>query len=315
METERFFMEEHRLLEMFGYCFNYFNIEDLAKIVSLSKRFMSALCQNSGIFISLIKKFYLSQNHVHPKLRRYFQIILTKRPKIKELNLSEIAKQIYFLSLYRIDMSRNLIRDVYCLKNPKKILETGGRFLKRCVSSEQFQNSLIERKHGGDGWKPGKELIPEFRKRFLTTSYGMCEISYKAFFQQFPPAFLDDFKNGRTVLKVGCFISRAQVCEASGGCLFQIFDSAHHLLFDIKQHKRSNEIPTSSDSVFVYQELSFIIPFKDLLPTIDLSSCFMKFIIYGKDERFWAGHYGSRFIAMYIRGDYSENPLNQLLNS
>jgi len=314
METEFSLTKEGRLIEMFEHCFDYFKLEDLAKIVSLSKRFMEALSRSPRILVSMIKKFYLSQGHVHPRLRRYFQILLTKRPKINKSHLSGIAKEIYLLAEYRIQMSKNLIRDVYCTKTKDDIYEIRGRNCRKYFKNEKPQDSIIERKHGGDGWRLKKEVIPEFKKRTLTTSFEMCEIIYKTFFTQFPPNFLEDFKNEKTVLKAGCFISRRQDCEANGGCELQIFDSNHHLVFDVKQHKRSDEIPISWKSDFVYQEIGFIIPFKDLPQEINLNECYMKFIIYGKDERWWAGYYGSRFIAMYIRGDFTENPLNTLLN-
>jgi len=329
MEKEPSFPKETRLIEMFEHSFNYFKLEDLAKIVSLSKRFMSALCQNPRFLVYMIKKFYMSQDHVHPKLRRYLQILLTKRPKIDISNLSGVAKEIYLLAEYRIKISKNLIRDVYCLKNKNKILETRGGYFgvqnldfqargrrpREQISNENNQDPLIERKHGGDGWKLTKEVIPEFRKRTLASSFSMCEISYKAFFKQFPSDFLEDFQNGKTVLKAGCFISRRLDCEAQGGCVFQLFDDSNHeLLLSLKQHKRSDEIPTSWKSDFAYQEISFVVSYKNLPQNVDLHKCSMKLIIYGKDERFWAGHYGSRFSAMSIRGDYHENPLTKLLN-
>lgn len=329
MEKELSFLQENRLLEMFEHSFNFLKLEDLAKIISLSKRFLSALCQNPRFLISMIKKFYLSQNHVHPKLRRYFQVLLTKRPRIDISNLSDIAKEIYLLAQYRIKISKNLIRDVYCVKNKNKILETRGGYFdrqildfdtrerrpRRQLSNEELQDSLIERKNGGNGWDLTEEIIPEFRKKTLASSFSMCEISYKAFFKQFSSDFLEDFRSGKTVLKAGCFISRRLDCGAYGGCVFQIFDDSNQqLIFSVKQHKRSDEIPVSWKSDFVYHEISFIIPFKDLPLNIDFSKCSMGLIIYGKDERFWAGHYGSRFSAMYIRGDYAENPLTKLLN-
>jgi len=137
----------------------------------------------------------------------------------------------------------------------------------------------------------------------------------KLFFKQLSPDFLDDFRNGRTVLKAGCFISRRDDCGANGGCALQVFDSDNRLIFNIKQHKQSNEIPISTKTNFAYKEIAFVIPFKDSFPQdIDLNGCYMKLIIYGRDERWWNGHYGSRFTAMYIRGDYNENPLKKLLN-
>jgi len=315
LESDAPLTEEVRLLEMFEHCFNFFKLEDLAKIISLNTRFMRALSQSPRILISMIKKFYMSQDHVHPKVRRYFQILFTKRPRIDISNLSGIAKEIYLLSEYRIKISKNLIRDVYCTKKKNMILETPGRYYGQPLPNRNLRNPLIERKHGGKGWDFIQEAIPEFRKGTFASSFEMCEISYKAFFKEFSPDFLEDFRNGRTVLKAGCFISRRDDCAANGGCVLQFFDSESRLILNIRQHKQSNEIPITTRNDFVYQEIAFIIPFKDYFsPDINLDDCYLKLIIYGRDERWWAGYYGSRFTAMYIRGDYNENPLKRLLN-
>ena len=175
-------------------------------------------------------------------------------------------------------------------------------------------NALIEKTNGGQGWLLEETIIPEFRKGTLASSYGQCEIAYKAFFKQFSADFLQDFKNGRTVIKAGCFISRRADCDAHGGCILMIFDSDSKPVFEVKQHKTSEEIPTSWESDFAFTEIAFRVTSKDLPDHIDLEKCEMKLTIYGRDDRFWAGHYGSRFSAMYIRGDFAENPLEKILN-
>jgi len=275
---------------------------------------MTAISQSPRLLVLILKKYYLSQDHLHPRLRRYFQILLTKRPKIDVSNLSGIAKEIYLLADYRIRISKNLIRDAYCVKMSQDISEIRGRNCRKHLSNFRPQDPLIERTHGGDGWRLKKEVIPEFRKRTLTSSFEMCEIAYKAFFRHFPPGFLQDFKNGRTVIKAGCFISRRQDCEAHGGCILKCFDSNNQTLFEVRQLKKSEEIPISWKSDFVYQEIAFQVSSKDLPENVDFENGYMKLIIYGKDERWWAGYYGSRFIAMHIRGDFAENPLKSLLN-
>jgi len=305
---------ENRLLDIFEHAFAFFQLEDLAKILSISVGFMDAICQSPRLLILILKKYYLSKNHLHPRIRRYFKILLTERPKVDVSNSSGIVKEIYLLAEHRINISKNLIRDVYCVKMKKRISEIGGDYVSREIFNYTAQDPLIERTHRGDGWLLQKEKIPEFRKGTLISSFGLCVISYKAFFKQFSADFLQDFKNGRTVIKAGCFISRRRDCSAQGGCALTIFDSNSNLLFQVKQHKKSEEIPASGGSDFPYTEIAFQVTAKDLPENVELEKCEMKLIIYGKDERFWKGHYGSRFSAMYIRGDFAENPLNRIVN-
>jgi len=314
VQENGYLVHENRLLDLCEHAFAYFQLEDLAKIISTSKRFMDALSRSPRLFILILKKYYLSKDHLHPKIRRYFQILLTKRPKINVSNLSGVTKEIYLLAEYRINISKNLIRDVYCEKKQKSVSEINGKYCWKDFSKNKSWCPLIERTHGGDGWLLGKDTVPEFRKRTLISSFEMCEIAYKAFFGQFPPGFLQDFKNGRTVIKAGCFISRRHDCEAQGGCILRIFNAAGKRVFQVKQYKKSEEIPTSEGSNYAFQEIIFRVSCKDLPENIDLEECEMKLTIYGKDERWWAGHYGPRFNAMYIRGDYLENPLERVFN-
>jgi len=272
----------------------FLQLFDIAKVITLNKKVLAALSQIPYLVLYAIKKFYLNETNVHPRIRRYFKCLLTKRVKLDFTRVSATEWEIFAVGVQRTMITRNLIRDAYC-----------------CKGRDGWERT----RNGGNGWRLENMFVPKLYMKCLVASFSICELAYKAKFDEFSIKFLKDFRAGETLIRGGCFISRRADCAASGGCRVIIYNQEKQVVF-LKEHKRtSDQIPASWDMGVKYEELFANITINDLPENIKLEECHIELRIFGKDDRFWHGWYGPRFWGMYIRGDYNQDPLYKITNS
>ena len=61
---------------------DFLDLSNIADLLSLSKRIILTLSEAPYTIVYILKRFYLSQEHLSPETRKFFKIILTKRVKV-----------------------------------------------------------------------------------------------------------------------------------------------------------------------------------------------------------------------------------------
>ncbi len=259
MQTSNIPNTERLLLTNLKPVVPFLTLFDIAKVITLNKKTLAALAQVPYLVLYAIKHFYLNKAHLHPRIRRYFKYLLTKRVKLDFRNVSSTEWEIFAVAVQRTMITRNLIRDAYCNKQ---------------------RDGWVITRNGGNGWHVENMFVPKMYTNCLVASFSMCELAYKAKFDEFSIKFLKDFAAGETLIRVGCFISRRADCAASGGCRINIYNQAKQVIFS-KEHKRTSEqIPSSWDTGAEYEELFSEITVNDLPEDLKLEECFVELKIF-----------------------------------
>lgn len=277
--------KEQGLLNIFRDVFPYLELYDLAVISTLNKSFINSLSQHPVVLIYMLRKYYLNDPNPHPNKRKYFKSLVCK-VDIEALNCAELERTIILNAMNRIVISSNLIRPPQ-IKNMKP----------HRPPTEFTSIGWNITKNGGDGWLVEKGGM-KYRNYELSTSYRECEMIYSVSFNDFGKEFMTAFLDNKAVIKAGCFMSRRWDCEGRGGCDLLVSTKNGAIVLQTRRLKSSQELIP-----FKYVPVVLEVKYDDIKEYL-ISELYLHLKIYGKDDRFWAGHYGSKFYGMYIRGDY-----------
>ena len=263
----------------------YLTLGDIAKLITLNKQMLEVIFEIPHIIIYMINTYYLNVDNVHPSISKYFGYCLAKRLAQDTSSLSQKEQKIISLAFDRLRIIDNIVLNPY-MEN--KSLD-GWRII-RSVS---------------DAWSIQEETAQKNYKYSLSTNYWLCEMAYKAEYLNFPTEFRTKFAEGKAVIKAGCWISRTEGYDATGGCRIIMYDRDQRAFFIKNLQKESHEIPTDR-----FHQIQIEIS-RDELPNLDrISNGSLELQIFRNDEKVWSGHYGTRFWGMYIQGDFLKAPLD-----
>lgn len=280
-------LSERDLLQSITTVLPYLTLSDIAKLTSLNKEMLQLTTELPYILVYIIKNYYLNTENPHPSITKFFECVLTKRIAINSTNFSRTEQQIAGLALERIHMAENLILNPY-------------------MENRSFDGWRIVQ-NGGDGWNIEEGTPQKNYQYFLSTSHWRCEMGYRAEFLNFPVEFRQKFSREQAVIKAGCWISRKEGYEATGGCRVIMYDENGMAFFMKSCQKESNEI---SDGTF--GEIQVQIAVNEIPNSNRLVNGYIELQIYRNDEKAWTGNSGTQFWGMYMKGDFVNVPLDAI---
>jgi len=276
--------EEARLTKFLTTIYEFLTLQDLASVFQVNKRFSEFISLEPALFVYLTKTYYLSVENPHPNLRKYFKILMKKFSDHEHKSLPSNYEEILESTKFRLQLTKNLVRNPYGNKG-----FTGWTDPANPSNTETLNPWVIN-----DDW-----CCQKHRMHVFASSYHWVPIQCIIKYDDIPVESRALFEKGEAVLKIGTYIAKRWDCPSEGYIIGEVRDVEGSVMFKKKIAKKNEDLPSDNSgdhSTFMLIEMEYWYEEGKKLDSIVIT-------IAGKDCKYWAGNYGTRFSGVFARID------------